>query len=364
MRPTLTVNLSAICTNYQLLKSHHAKHNVAAVVKANAYGLGVAEVSKALWDNGCCDFFVATLEEGIELRNVLPDEKTAKIGVFQGLFTGEEKEYTKCRLTPVLNDISQIERFIKCDLLSANSQTMIHVDTGMTRLGLSETDLQTLSSKLQIPDSKLLIISHLACANTPDHPKNTEQLLRFHTALAHFSNSGINVKASFANSAGVFLPNEFHFDLARTGCALYGISPTDDQKNQMQNVVTLSAPILQIRTLDRDETIGYGATANAKAGARIAIVGIGYADGYTRLLGNKSFAYIAGHKAPIIGRISMDLVAIDVSQIAENELSAKSTLNAEFINAAQTVDDIANAANTIGYEVFTRIGNRVKREYI
>ena len=351
MRPTLTVNLSAIRSNYNLLKSTHAKHNIAGVVKANAYGLGVEAVSLALWDEGCREFFVATLEEGIELREYLPN---AKIGVFQGLFAGEEKEYAQHKLLPVLNDLSQIENFQKFDAWNADTQFIIHIDTGMTRLGLSETDLQKLVLGTK---SQPLIISHLACANSPEHPKNTEQLQRFRTVLSCFPNA----RASLANSAGVFLPPEFHFDMARTGCALYGINPADGE-NIMQNVASLSAPIVQIREADRDETIGYGATATAKKGDRIAIVGMGYADGYSRLLGNKGFAYISGHKVPVIGRVSMDLVALDVSQIPENELEVAT--NVEFINKKQTVDDIALSCNTIGYEIFTSIGQRVKREYI
>ena len=350
---TLAVNLPAIAANYRLLRSHHAKNSVAAVVKANAYGLGVAEVSLTLWAEGCRDFFVATLAEGIELRGVLPE---AKIGVFQGLFAGEEKEYAAHRLNPVLNEISQIERFTKSDSLKTNQEIMLHVDTGMTRLGLCKSDLKhPLISSLATHPS-LLILSHLACANDPASHKNTEQLERFKNALTHFPTA----KASLANSAGVFLPQVFHFDIARTGCALYGISPSDDE-NPMQPVATLSAPILQIRTLDRDETIGYGATATAKEGSRIAIIGLGYADGYFRSLSNGSFAYIAGHKVPLVGRVSMDMVAVDISDIPEAKITAST--RAEFINSLQTVDDIANQCNTIGYEIFTRIGNRVQRVY-
>ena len=351
MRLTLTVNLSAIRSNYNLLKSTHAKHNIAGVVKANAYGLGMERVSLALWEAGCNEFFVATLEEGIELHEYLPK---AKIGVFQGLFAGEEKEYAQHHLSPVLTDLSQIERFTQFASWNEDTQFIIHIDTGMTRLGLCESDLKKIPlTTYHSP----LIISHLACANTPEHLKNSEQLQRFRSALSYFPNA----RASLANSAGVFLPQEFHFDMARTGCALYGINPTDGE-NPMQNVASLSAPIVQIRALDRDETIGYGATTTAKKGAKIAIVGMGYADGYCRLLGNIGFAYISGYKVPVIGRVSMDLVAIDASKIPENEL--KIATKAEFINEKQTVDDIALSCNTIGYEIFTSIGGRVKREYI
>lgn len=320
------------------------------MVKANAYGLGVRGVSKALWAEGCRDFFVATLEEAIELREILPK---AGIGVFQGLFVGEEKEYTHYNLIPVLNDLSQVERFIKSEIKSK----ILHVDTGMTRLGLCESELQNpILTRLQTPSSRLTILSHLACANDPTHYKNYEQLERFHTALKYFPAA----RASLANSAGVFLPTEFHFDIARTGCAIYGINPTDG-KRAMHPVVNLSAPILQIRTLDRDETIGYGATADATRSSLIAIVGMGYADGYSRILGNQGFAFVDGYKVRLIGRVSMDMVALDVSSIPESQINIGS--HAEFINHEQTVDDIARQCNTIGYEILTRIGNRVNRIY-
>jgi alanine racemase len=350
LNPTLTINLAALIANYNLLKNTHAKNSVAAVVKANAYGLGVSGVSKALWAEGCRNFFVATLEEGVELRGVLPD---ANIGLFQGIFPGEESEYIAHNLSPVLNDLSQLGSYTK--ILSANQkiQAIIHVDTGMTRLGLCESDLKNpILSTLNTQHSKLLI-SHLACADTPTHEKNAEQLARFHAAIKYFPDA----KYSLANSAGVFLPQDYHFDIARTGCALYGISP----KNPMRHVATLSAPILQIRTLDRDETVGYGATAPAKKGARIAITALGYADGYFRMLGNLGHAYIAGQKLPLIGRVSMDMVAIDVSSIPEAQIDLATS--AEFINAQQTVDDVAQQCGTIGYEIFTRIGRRVKRVY-
>lgn len=351
--PTLEVNVSALRSNYSLLKTYHAKNSIAAVVKANAYGLGVGEVAVALWAEGCRDFFVATLEEAIDLRAILPE---VRIGVFQGLFAGEEQEFSYHRLVPVLNDISQVERFVKSELRHTSKQIMLHIDTGMTRLGLSESDLQNpVVAKLK-GFGPVLVLSHLACANTPQHPKNSEQFTRFNTALKYFPEA----KASLANSAGIFLPLEFHFDIARPGCALYGINPGEG-RNPMQHVATLSAPILQIRELDREETVGYGAMAPASRGSRIAIIALGYADGYFRMLGNQGFAYIAGHKVPLLGRVSMDMVAIDVSAIPPQEIGENS--RAEFINELHTVDDIAAQCNTIGYEIFTRIGRRVKRVY-
>ena len=354
MRATLEVNLGALAANYRLLKSKHAAQHIAAVVKADAYGLGAEAVSRALWNEGCREFFVATLDEAIALRAALPD---AIIGVFQGLLPGEERDYVQHALTPVLNDLAEVERFVQgSGFRIQDSGCIIHVDTGMTRLGLSSEDIKKLPSRILNPESRPLLMSHLACANEPQHPKNAEQLARFKTALRHFPGA----KASLANSSGIFLGPEFHFDMARPGCALYGITPVQGG-NPMQHVATLSAPILQIRTLDCDETVGYGATKPMPKGSRIAICALGYADGWMRNLSNQGHAFMGGQKVALLGRVSMDMVALDVSAIAESTLA---TARAEFINAQQTVNDIAAAAGTIGYEIFTRIGSRVKRIYI
>jgi alanine racemase len=344
----LDVSLAALAANYQSLKNRHAQKHIAAVVKADAYGLGVEAASRAFWQEGCRDFFVATLEEGIELRQYLAQ---AHIGVFQGIFPGEEKEFQHYGLTPVLNTLEQIERWQNVASLSS---AILHVDTGMTRLGLTHTDLGKLAAK-QPKLNFSLVMSHLACANDPKDSKNQEQLDRLKMALKILPES----KVSFANSSGLFLPEEFHFDMGRPGCALYGITPVEGG-NPMRHVATLSAPLLQIRTLDRDESVGYGGTYKAKKNARIAIVMLGYADGVLRALSNKGSAFIGGVKVPFAGRVSMDMIALDVSSIPDNKLS---TARVEFINAQQTVSDVAAQAGTIGYEIFTRIGNRVKRTY-
>lgn len=349
---TLTVDLSSLAANYQLLKSRHNKQSIAAVVKANAYGLGAEAVSHALWQEGCRDFFVASLDEAIELRGYLSQ---ASIGVFSGLKSGEEKEFQRYEITPVLNSLEQVDLFVKEPGFRTQESVMIHVDTGMTRLGLSESDLKKLP-KIPYPESRILLMSHLACAGETEHPKNAEQLARFKTAKAQFPQA----KTSFANSSGLFLAPDFHGDIGRPGCALYGINPVSGN-NPMKHVATLSAPLLQIRELDRDETVGYGATHIAKKGSLIAIAALGYADGMLRNLSNQGFAYVAGKKIPFAGRVSMDMVALDISSIPQTKLTPG--LNADFINEKHTVNDVADAAGTIGYEIFTRLGNRVKRAY-
>jgi alanine racemase len=337
----LSVDLTAIRANYRLLAARHAAHHVAAVVKANAYGLGVEGVSRTLYDEGCREFFVATLEEGVELRGVLPQ---CGIGVFNGMAAGEEKEYAQHRLLPVINHAGQVA------LAAGLPEVIVHVDTGMTRLGLHADALEAVGGRLPIR----YVMSHLACANDPADAKNAEQLRRFREALRHVPRA----KASLANSAGLFLPPEFHFDMGRPGCALYGINPGNGV-NPMRQVAVLSAPVIQLRTLEHAETVGYGATYAAAKGSRIAIVALGYADGWLRMLGDGGVAYIGGHKVPLAGRVSMDMLALDVSGVPESVDMRR----AEFINAQQTVDDVAQACGTIGYEIFTRIGRRVKRVY-
>ncbi|MDX1975340.1 MAG: alanine racemase [Rickettsiales bacterium] len=345
---TLHVDLPALIANYQLLSARHAKGQCAAVVKANAYGLGLKEVSLALWNADCRKFFVATLGEAIELRGYLPN---ANIAVFQGPLPKEEQDYLAHQLTPVINHRKQLEHYTeRFDHLPA----ILHVDTGMTRLGLTHSELKMVAADL--PATIAMVMSHLACGPTEQHSKNQEQLRRFQDALALLP----GIKASLANSAGLFLSSDFHFDLGRPGCALYGINPTEST-NPMKHVATLSAPILQVRSLDRDETIGYDATSSLPNGSRIAITALGYADGYFRSQSNKGYATIAGKKVPIIGRVSMDMIALDVSHLPESDLHASS--RAEFINAEQPVDALAQACGTIGYEIFTRIGRRVQRVY-
>jgi alanine racemase len=350
--PTLEVDTSAIIANYRLLKDRHAQHKVAAVVKADAYGLGSKAVSAALWEEGCRVFFVATLSEGMALRRALPD---ARIGVFNGLLAGEETTYVKQRLAPVLNDRGQVERWMAKS--NPGAPLMLHVDTGMTRLGLTQAELAaTVAQYPALTASLAYVLSHLACGNDPGDAKTAEQLARFREALALLP----GVKASLANSSGHFLTQDFHFELGRPGCALYGITPVEGV-NPMRPVARLSAPILQIRELDRDETVGYGATATLGKGSRLALAALGYADGWPRALSNTGHAYVAGIRVPVLGRVSMDMTALDVSAVPHALVTAQTRV--EFINAQQTVDDVAAACGTIGYEIYTGLGARVERRY-
>jgi alanine racemase len=346
--PTLEINLAAITRNYMLLKNKLTKGNCASVVKANAYGLGVEQVAPALAKVGCKEFFVATLDEGIQLRKILTEGngRDIKIYIFHGVRKGQLKDFISHNLIPVINDKAQLEHW------SLEFPYALHVDTGMCRLGVTPEEA------LGIGQGACLILSHLACANEPEHPKNKEQLELFKQALQHFP----NVRASFANSSGIFLGSDYHFDLARPGCSLYGVSPNSSQRNPMENVITLSAPILQYRAITHNETVGYSAAGRAKKGDVLATVELGYADGFLRSLSGKAYGYAAGIHVPLIGRISMDMVIVDVTAVPEHLCTPE--LRIVFIGEEQPVDVLAKAAGTIGYEIFTGLGDRFKRSYI
>ncbi len=345
LAPTLEVNVAAIIRNYQLLASRHAQQKSAAVVKANAYGLGVVPVAQALHQAGCTEFFVATLDEAIELRAALAQPT---IFVFHGARQGEAVLFAEHRLIPVLNDLGQWQAW------DAQAPCALHIDTGMCRLGITPQEALALQPEAR---NLKLILSHLACANEAQNPKNQEQLALFKMVRQHFA----GVAASFANSSGVFLGADYHFDLLRPGCSLYGITPTETDSNPMENVVTLSAPVLQIRRIEADQTVGYGGMGKASAGAVLATVELGYADGFHRRLSGIAHGYANGVKLPIVGRVSMDMVSVDISALPE--LYHNSDLRITFIGKEQPVDVLADAAGTIGYEIFTGLGKRIKRIY-
>lgn len=349
--PTLRVDLAAVAENYRTLAARFQGKTCGAVVKADAYGLGASRVAPALARAGCTEFFVATQEEGAQLRAVLPD---VPIYVFHGPHAGEEKDFPAHRLIPVINSVPQWQRWQEA---CPNAPFALHVDTGMNRLGLTLSELEAHHSGLASARLPMLLLSHLACASETDHPLNARQLAHFARARALLP----GIRASLCNSSGIFLGAEFHFDLARPGCALYGINPTE-AANPMRPVATLTAPILQIRHAEETGTVGYGGTFAVEKGAALAIVQMGYADGYLRHLSNKGTAYIGGHAAPVAGRVSMDMIALDARTVPESVLTQAT--EAEILGPNQGVDALARAADTIGYEIFTRLGARVKREYV
>lgn len=353
------INLTALCDNYRLLAGESASAACAAVIKANAYGLGAEPVAKALHKAGCQHFFTASIAEGVALRHVLQD---ATIGVFYGIASAEDAELAVAHnLIPCLNDRGQIARWQHAAHQYERAlPASLHVDTGMSRLGLSMADVEALGDNRSLLDgiAPQLLMSHLACAGVSDHPLNEQQRERFEAVRAWFP----DLPASLANSSGVFLGEGYHFDLLRPGAALYGINPTPDEANPMQTVVTVRAPILQLRVLEQAETVGYGATYNAPTGSRLAAVAGGYADGLMRAMGNNAEAYVNGHRVPIAGVVSMDVTVLDVSALPEGEVKSGDWV--EFIGPHMPVDVMAAKAGTIGYELFTSLGSRVQRHYI
>lgn len=360
--PTLSVSLPAIVANWKLLRSSFTGDECGAVVKADAYGLGADPVSHALEKAGCHTFFVATLEEGMALRTALPD---VRILVFHGVQRGEEFAFTAHRLIPVLNSPAQINRWKPVAAEQVNAVSAIHIDTAMGRLGLQPEEFSALlqkNNKILMECRVGLIISHLACAPESDHPLNAQQLKLFQQALTLTP----GIPASLCNSGGIFLPHEFHLQLARPGCSLYGIAPQSKaggRKTEIRQVARWDAPILMTRTLEREQTIGYGASARAARGARIATVASGYADGYLRHLSNKSVGYIGEHCVQLIGRVTMDMLCFDVSHVPEALTQEGAAITLLGDRDGIRVDELAAAAGTIGYEVLTRIGARVRRVY-
>ncbi|HEY1798800.1 MAG TPA: alanine racemase [Stellaceae bacterium] len=348
----LEIDLGAIVANWRLLAARVAPAICAAVIKANGYGLGAAPVARALDAAGCRTFFVATLDEGIGARAALGPGP--EIAVFNGPLPGTEREYPAHGLTPVLNDLGQVATWRRL-----NAQAMLHIDTGMSRLGLPPRELALLADDptLWQPIPLTAVISHLACADTPDHALNAAQLARFLAAKAHFP----GLRASLAASSGIFLGREYHQDLVRPGAALYGVNPCSASPNPMRQVVTLKGKILQVREIDRGESVGYGAAHTMPRAGRLATVAAGYADGWLRAISHRGSGVIAGQRTPLVGRISMDLITFDVSAI--DPALVKPGDSVELLGAAYGVDAAAADAGTIGYEILTSLGSRYHRVY-
>ncbi|MET0357097.1 MAG: alanine racemase [Cellvibrio sp.] len=357
----LTINLSAIQSNWHYVVSVLSGNaECAAVVKANAYGMGAAEVVKALYERGCKHFFVVTLDEALELRGVLPDD--AILYVLGGLKEGAESFFVEFNLIPVLYSLRAISRWLDfCQIRNSAFPCAIKLDTGMTRLGMSLEDLDVFSQKIAFKSllNPVLFMSHLACADERGHLLNQLQLERFTTAATKIRNYFPTIKLSLANSSGVFLGPEYHFDMVRIGAALYGINPQHDNPNPLQPSINLKLPVLQVRELGSPATVGYGAIGKAEAGARLAVVAGGYADGIHRTLGLNPVGQIEGVEVRAKGRISMDSCVFDISASPTTYPNY-----IEVINNELTLDKLITENKTLGYEVITSLGQRYKREYL
>lgn len=345
------VDLAALASNYQLIADTVEPSACAAVVKADAYGLGMSVVAPRLFEEGCRDFFVATLEEGIELRDHLP---TPRIYVFEGVFGNDVEDFAGASLTPVLNTVAQVHRW-----KGAGAPAVIHLDTGMTRLGLDDSDITQVVEEGALDGVEIAyVMTHLACGDEPEHPLNRAQVRAFDTMRRRLPGA----RTSIANSAGAFLSVEHRGDLVRPGIALYGGNPFASRASPVETVATVKARVIQLRTLSARATVGYGATFAAEPGARIAVLGIGYADGYPRVLSNRGIASVAGIEVPVVGRVSMDLVCIDVTLVPRDKISEGDFV--ELIGRNVPLDDVAQAAGTISYELLTSLGPRLQRVYV
>lgn len=352
---TLTVDLAAIEANWRILARRLRTAECAAVVKANAYGLGLEAVTAKLAAAGCKTFFVADLTEARRVRSRAPN---AAIYVLNGFLPDAATAFIDIGAQPVINSTTELAEW---DAFVAERNwrggAALHVDTGMNRLGIPAEEAIALAPRVQTENHGItLLMSHLACAEITDHPLNAAQIEMFNEIKLMFR----GVPASLANSSGIFLGDPAHCDLARPGAALYGINPTPGLPNPMQSVVELAGRILQIRKLERGDTVGYGATWTAKRASRLAIAAIGYADGIPRAASGGT-ASVAGKPCPLVGRISMDLACIDITDLPDG--AARRGDEALLIGGSISVDDVAAIAGTIGYEVLTHLGPRCHLVY-
>lgn len=360
----LTINLAAIQNNWLKLKTLTSSAQVAGVIKANAYGLGAGQVGKALYSVGCRNFFVATLDEAVAARNFFPSD--SEIYVLGGIRAGDEDEYVRANLIPVLSSIEMIERWAKVNSLSdVPARSVIKINTGMTRLGIDLPPFKALCAdeRLVKACNPVLLMSHLACADEPSHPLNHTQLENFMSSAMLIRSLLPGIGLSLANSSGIFLGEQWQFDLVRPGAALYGIAPQPDKDNPMYPVVGLKLPIIQVRTLTEDASIGYGADVSLLKGSRIAVVAGGYADGINRTLGRYPEGILCGYPVQSVGRISMDVTMFDISAVQlPDEYLLQSSV--EVVNEKLSLDYLSKKNNSLGYEVLTSLGSRYKREYI
>jgi alanine racemase len=356
-RARLTVDLDALAGNYAFLKQQAGSAEVAPVVKADGYGLGSGPIGRRLWAEGARSFFVARLEEGEALRAALGPVRAARVLVLDGATAGSASRLVEAGLTPVLNSPAQIEGYAAFAVAHGPLPCAIHIDTGMHRLGVA---LEELAALVAAPDrlSHLtveLLMSHLACADQEEHRMNAQQAGRFKKARALLP----GVPGSLANTPGLFLGAEFHHDMVRPGIGLYGGGPFDKPHPRLKAVATLEAPILQVRAVAEGETVGYGGRFRAERAHRVAIVAAGYADGVSRAT-ESARAWFAGDHRRILGRVSMDLIAIDVTGCEDAQPGAM----VELLGPHVPVDEVAAAAGTVAHEVLTRLGHRAERVYL
>ncbi|MCI9865977.1 alanine racemase [Rhizobium skierniewicense] len=364
----VTIDLSALADNWRDMARRSGKARASAVVKADAYGMGIEDCGATLYHAGARDFFVASVAEGVTLRPHAPE---ARIFVLSGLWPGQEGHVFNNDLVPVIASEEQLSFWMGTLAERGDHPFALHVDTGFNRLGLPLEDALFLAEDSTRPASfdPVLVLSHLACADTPSSPMNALQLESFRQVSQAFK----GIESSLSASAGIFLGADYHFDLTRPGIALYGGEAVNDMTNPMRPVAKAEARIIQIRDAGEGQTVSYGGTHRLTRASRLAIASVGYADGYHRSLSGSGIplrdmgnggahGFINGHKVPVAGRVTMDLTIFDVTDVPPNAIRAGDYV--ELFGPNVAVDDVARAAGTIGYEMLTGLGLRYERQYL
>lgn len=343
----ITVSPRALQENWLFFRAQAEGAVCAAVVKADAYGIGLSVAAPALREAGCADFFVAHRHEALEARALVPT--AARVFLLNGVMPGEELALAQAGIVPVLNTVGQLERW---QAAAMGAPCAVHIDTGMSRLGLTPDEALERADVIEALAPQL-IMSHLACASAPDHPKNAMQRAVFVETCARLPAAPLSLSAS----AGALMGPEYRFDMVRPGIGLYGGGPFDAVAVPLRPVVRLEAPVIQLRDVGPGDTIGYGATREADRRRRLAVVALGYADGYLRSGTNRGFGVARGTVMPVVGRVSMDLVILDATSakgLAEGDM-------VEFLGAAAPLDAQAQACDTIPYELLTGLSRRAAR---
>jgi len=358
----LKIDLDALAANYHLIANHVLPAQMSAVVKADAYGLGVGPVASKLYQAGCRLFFVAQMIEAIHLRPLLPID--AEIAILNDIPPAMVEATADYGFLPVLNSLPSIKDWsVLCESRQRQFPCFVQIDSGMSRFGLDKGELERLIDHPDIFHQAQVraIISHLACADEPNNQQNDAQLLRFQKILTRLPKR----PAALANSGGIFLSNDrqnFLFDLVRPGLALYGVDPLDSLQTKLRPVVCLSARVAQIRQVEQGSLVGYGGTYQASRDMIVATIAVGYADGLHRHLGGRGAAFYQGIRLPMIGRISMDSITLDISALPQGTLQRGSLV--ELIGPNQPIDRLARDSDTIAYEVLTSLGQRFERHYL
>lgn len=354
MTTVLEIDLDAIAENWRRLDAMHAGAT-AGVIKADAYGLGAAQVAPKLLAAGCRHFFVAHLSEALAVRPLIP---RALLAALHGLQPGEAAEFSRHGITPVLNSLREVGLWqAEAKRLGEALPAILHVDTGMARLGLPAQELAALREDAALLEGLRVdyVMTHLASSEVPGAPENQRQAAKFAAVAAQFPGA----RTSIANSSGMFLGPNFASGLTRPGAALYGLNPMPGRENPMREVVSLTAPIIQLHELEPGETVGYNGTWTAQRRSTIATVGVGYGDGFLRALSNAATARFDATQVPLVGRVSMDLTTFDVTDVL-----AQPGDFLQLIGPGHGPDELAREAGTNGYEILTSLGRRYRRRYI